>query len=86
MKIPYFCIVKQKVAANMLFWSDKLVFSILGVNNGSTAEIAGAPVFCTKKNFKKNIDLPPNGMEYIQRREKEYRDTVSTVLYKLLRE
>lgn len=56
------------------------VFSILGVNNGSTPEITGAPVFYVKKKIKKNIDLPPNGMEYIQHREKEYRDTVPTGL------
>ncbi len=51
---------------------------MLGVNNGSTPEITGAPVFYVKKKIKKNIDLPPNGMEYIQHREKEYRDTVPT--------
>ena len=58
------------------------MFSMLRLDDGSTADNAGAPVFCTEKNLKKNIDLPPNGMEYIQHREKEYRNTVSTVLFK----
>ena len=63
---PYFCIVKQKFVLNMFFNSNKLVISMHWVYNGSTAYNAGAPVFWYLKIFKKNIDLPPYCMEYIQ--------------------